>query len=176
MMYVIFLYRFTKVWIKIWASGLWKTKQSCRSSSLILFLMSRGGFVNPLNAAGLKLSDILLPNWGYPENIIELLIKFMRKSEKEPFCGSDGCMGLAGCVQQPALQLFCPHKKDIYKACSKCFLPTVEGLKCGCPEEEILPIPIPEFTLFFHIIYGVCANERGESRRSGGDHLQFQIE
>ncbi len=118
-----------------------KTVENKTILSQILFLMTKGCCVNATNKAGIKLDDFLLLEKGYPENIIKLLNQFIQKSEKTPSIGSGGCMGRPGCAQPPAFQLSCPHKKEVYKACSKCFLPTVDGFKCGCPEEEILPIP-----------------------------------
>lgn len=108
--------------------------------SLILFLITKGCCVNTTNNAGLKLSDYLLPDKGYPKNIIELLIQFIQKRKEDSSGGSGSCMGRAGCTQQPAFQFFCPHR-PLCKACSSCFPSKFEESKCGCPDEKILPIP-----------------------------------
>ena len=92
--------------------------------------------MNAVNKNGIKLSAILLPDKGYPKNIIKLLTQFFQKSKRGP---TSGCMGRAGCSQQPVYKLSCPHK-TIYKACSSCFLPTADDFKCGCSEEKIVSI------------------------------------
>jgi len=102
--------------------------------------MMKGCCVNTANHAGLILSEVLLPDKGYPENIIELLVQFILKSKKNSSSGPGGCMGRPGCVQPPAFQLSCPHRTGIYKACSKCVLLPAEKFKCGCPGEEAVSI------------------------------------
>jgi len=49
-------------------------------------------------------------------------------------------MGRRDCIQPPVYLFSCPHK-PAYKACHQCFLLYSSQMKCGCPEEDIEPIP-----------------------------------
>jgi len=139
--------------------------------SLILFFISKGCCVNAVNKNGIKLSAILLQDKGYPKNIIKLLTQFFQKSKRGPSSGSGGCMGRAGCSQQPVYQLSCPHK-TIYKACSSCFLPTADDFKCGCSEEKIVSIPTAASSSSAEISSSVLTRVKEE--REEADEIVFK--
>jgi len=79
--------------------------------TLIAYLINKGCDVDSVNKAGLKLSDILLMDNCYPKDILEIIKEFNRKhGRKEPSAGVGGCMGRAGCTQQPEFKLSCENR------------------------------------------------------------------
>jgi len=87
-----------------------------------------------------KVSDILLAT-GYNMDVVDLINKFAADKKKKTSVGVvPVCMGQQGECQQAAnFKLSCPHLKS-YSACTKCFLGTMEKMKCGCADETIAPI------------------------------------
>jgi len=106
--------------------------------SLIAYLMTKGCCLKQANKNGKTAPDVLTSK-GFPQNITEILTRFVAKSKqnKDP---SVNCMGRSGCVQPPVFQLTCPHKPP-FKACSDCFTLTYKKQKCGCPDEDVASIP-----------------------------------
>jgi len=109
------------------------------------YLIGKGCSWEEKNNSGQTAADILLEK-GWKVELIEALNKLSVSSRSECMDRSDcgqppGCMGRTGCGQLPAYQFSCPCKPAI-KVCSKCVARIPEEDKCGCDEEEVVPIRI----------------------------------
>lgn len=109
---------------------------------LILYLIEKGCCWEISNDKGVTASGIFMEN-GYKKNVVDLIDKFSSDKRKKTSRGvAPVCMGQQDeCKQPPNFTLSCPHK-GIYTSCTKCFLSTIEKVKCGCPDETIVPIII----------------------------------
>jgi len=97
------------------------------------YLIGKGCSWEKKNNSGQTAAAILLGKGDAVEDI-EALNKLSVSS-------GSGCMGRSGCGQPPAYQLSCPCQPAI-KVCSKCVARIPEEDKCGCDEEEVVPIRI----------------------------------
>lgn len=104
---------------------------------LIGYLMDKGCTWGLANAAGKKASDILISN-GFHQDVNEMFEKFAVKTQisARRASGRKSCMGRADCTTPPVFQLSCPHK-PAFRACSKCFVATIEEAKCRCADEDV---------------------------------------
>jgi len=108
---------------------------------LILYLIEKGCCWEKSNEKGDTASEIFIAN-GYKKNVVDLIDKFAADKKKTSGRVAPVCMGQQGkCQQPPNFTLSCPHK-GIYTTCTKCFLSTIDKVKCGCPDETIIPITI----------------------------------
>ena len=97
------------------------------------YLIEKGCSWDKKNKSG-QTAAAVLQGKGCPAQVIEALNKLSASF-------GTGCKGRIGCGQPPAYQLACPCKPAI-KVCSKCVARIPEEDKCGCEEEEVVPIQI----------------------------------
>jgi len=105
---------------------------------LLVYLIQKGCCWETANKAGKKASDILSEK-GFSEELIGFLDQTAAKWKIWP-AGLKGCMSQNGqCASEAAYRLTCPHKST-FVSCSDC-VSFAFKLKCGCADEDILPIP-----------------------------------
>ncbi len=105
---------------------------------LVLYLIEKGCCWEASNI-GNKTASAILMQKGYQKEVIDVIDQFAGEKKKSSN-GVPLCLGQQEeCKHPHNFTLSCPHKW-IYSACTKCFLSTMEKVKCGCPDETIVPL------------------------------------
>ncbi len=119
-----------------------KVMENLPNLSLLCYLMIKGCGFDATNKTGVKAMDVLVGK-GSPENIAEILNRFVSHFQNKEPSSMMVCMGSNGCGQMPVLHISCPHEPFL-KVCGNCFVLSYTKHKCGCEDEIISPIPRAE--------------------------------